>query len=63
MSKINIKKCDCGNELELRFHYGVLRQLANEKGELEEWFVFNCVECGASYKVRKPETKEIKNAD
>jgi rubrerythrin len=62
MSKIsnNLISCECGEEIEKRFHSGVVKAIVNEKTQvIEEWFVWDCMNCGRSYKMLKPEAIDI----
>jgi len=59
MSKIsnNLISCECGEEVEKRYYDANLRVVENpETHIIEEWFVWNCLNCGRSFKQKKPET-------
>lgn len=58
MSKINIITCDCGNQIEKRYHDGLLRQEV-KPDDIKEYYLWQCQECGNSWKEYKKEPIEI----
>jgi uncharacterized protein with PIN domain len=61
MAKIKFIDCPCGNQIQQIWHDGIIRQIENpETHELQEWYYWQCTECGKSFKQLKPESIIIK---